>query len=40
MPHSELHKTKFKKNMAMLALVGGFCALLFVITIIKISGAS
>lgn len=40
MPHSDLHKTKLKKNLAVLGLIVGFCALLFVITVIKISGTS
>lgn len=36
MPHSELHKKKFKKNMAVLAIIVAFCALLFYITILKV----
>lgn len=41
MPHSPIHKTKLKKNLTVLAIVLGLCALLFVVTIIKMSpGAS
>jgi hypothetical protein len=37
MPIGELHKRKFKKNMAVLAMIVGFCALVAAITMIKIS---
>ena len=40
MPHSELHKQKFKKNLAVLAIVIGFMALLWGITMIRISSGS
>ncbi len=36
MPHSELHKKKLKKNLAVLGLIFGFCALVWAITMIKI----
>lgn len=39
MPHSELHKKKFKTNLAILVGIFGFCALIVAITIIKMSGA-
>lgn len=38
MPHSDLHKKKLKKNLAVLAAIFGFCAVIAVITMIKISG--
>lgn len=37
MPKSELHKVKFKKNMAMLAIIFGLCALIWGITLIKMT---
>lgn len=37
MPKSELHKTKLKKNLAVLATILGLCALLLGITIVKMS---
>ena len=37
MPHSILHKKKLKKNLAVLALIFGFFALVWVITMIKIA---
>lgn len=37
MPKSELHKTKFKKNMAVLAIIIGLCGLILGITIVKMS---
>lgn len=39
MPHTDLHKQKRKKNLAVLAAIFVFCALLAAITMIKISGA-
>ena len=38
MPHSELHTKKLKKNLAVLAIIVGLVALIFAITLIKISG--
>lgn len=38
MPHSDLHKKKQKKNMAVLAAIFGFCAVIAMITVIKITG--
>lgn len=35
MPHSELHKTKFRKNLTVLAIVFGLCALIWAITMVK-----
>ncbi len=40
MSRSPVHKVKLKKNLAVLGLIIAFCGILFVITIIKISGAS
>ncbi len=40
MSRSPVHDAKFKKNLAVLAIIVGMCALLFAITVIKISGAS
>lgn len=37
MPHGDLHKRKLKKNLAVLGLIFGFCALIWVITMIKIA---
>ena len=37
MPHSDLHKSKKKKNLTMLALVMGWIALIWIITMIKVS---
>lgn len=37
MPHSELHKKKLKKNLLVLAIIAGFIALIWGITIIKMS---
>ncbi len=36
---SELHKQKLKKNIAVAGMILGFIALIWVITMIKISGA-
>jgi hypothetical protein len=38
MPHSNLHKVKFKKNVAVAAGILGFIALFWVITMVKIAG--
>tara|TARA_B100001093_G_C26542123_1_gene890790 strand:+ start:141 stop:263 length:123 start_codon:yes stop_codon:yes gene_type:complete len=38
MPHSELHKKKAKKNWTVLALIFAFIALVFAVSIIKMSG--
>lgn len=35
---TELHKKKFKKNVAMLALIVGFIAVFWIITMIRIAG--
>ena len=40
MPHSELHKTKFKKNITVLAIVFGLCGLIWAITIVKMMGTA
>lgn len=37
MPHSEVHKRKFKKNLAVLGLIIGFIALIWSVTMIKIA---
>lgn len=37
---SDLHKKKFKKNLAVLGIVLGTIAILWAITMIKIAGAS
>ncbi len=37
MPIGELHRKKLRKNLALLALIFGFCALIFSISIIKMS---
>lgn len=39
MAKSEIHKKKFKKNLAVFSLIIGFIALFWVITMIKIAGA-
>ena len=36
MPLAPIHKTKFKKNMMVLAMVIGFMVLIWAITILKI----
>lgn len=38
MPHSPIHKQKLKKNLAVLAIVVGLCALLWAVTMIRIAG--
>jgi hypothetical protein len=35
MPHSALHKTKLKKNLTVLAIVLGLCALIWGVTMVK-----
>jgi hypothetical protein len=37
MPKSELHKAKLKKNLAVLAIIFGLCALIWGITIVKMT---
>lgn len=37
MPKSDLHKSKKKKNLAILAIVFGWIALIWIITMIKVS---
>lgn len=37
MPHSELHKKKFKKNLLVLGIVFGLCGLIWAISIIRMS---
>lgn len=37
MTDSDLHRKKLKKNLAVLGLILGFCALIWVITMIKIA---
>lgn len=36
MPHGQLHKTKLKKNLTVLAIIMGTMALIWIITMIKI----
>ncbi len=40
MPHSEIHKAKFKKNMTVLAIILGAIAIIWAVTMIKIAGVS
>jgi len=40
MPHSDLHKEKRKKNLAVLAMIGAFIAIIWAVTMIRIAGAS
>lgn len=35
---SEVHRRKLRKNVAVLALILGFCALVWIVTMIKIAG--
>lgn len=35
MPKSEIHTRKSKTNLAILAVIFGFCALIFAITLVK-----
>lgn len=37
MPLDDLHKKKFKKNLAVLGLIAGFCVLVWAITVIRIA---
>lgn len=37
MPHSELHKSKKKKNLVILALIFGWIALIWIITMVKMT---
>lgn len=37
---TEIHKKKLKKNLTVLAMIAGFCALIWIVTMIKIAGAS
>lgn len=37
MPHSEVHKKKLKKNLLVMAIIMGFVALIWTITIIKMA---
>lgn len=37
MPHSDIHKSKKKKNLVMLAIIFGWIVLIWIITMIKIS---
>lgn len=39
MPHSDLHLKKRKKNLAVLAVILGLCALIWIITMIKMQGS-
>lgn len=39
MPHSPLHQKKLKKNLTVLALIIGFIAVFWIITMIRIAGA-
>ena len=36
MPHDELHKSKKKKNLTILAIIAAWVALIWIITMIKI----
>lgn len=38
MPFSPVHKTKRAKNLAILALVIGWCVLIFAVSIIRMKG--
>lgn len=40
MPHSPVHQQKLKKNLAVLGIIIGLCAILFAITIIKMGPMS
>lgn len=39
MPHGEIHKKKLKKNLAIAAMVFLWCALIWVVTMIKVANA-
>jgi len=36
MPHSDLHKSKKKKNLVILAIIAAWIALIWIITLIKV----
>lgn len=36
---SPVHKKKLKQNLAVLALIAGFCALIWAVTMVKIAGS-
>jgi len=36
---SDVHKKKLKKNLAVLAMIAGFCAVIWIVTMIKIVGS-
>jgi hypothetical protein len=38
MPIDALHKRKLGKNLAVLAMVFGFCALIWAVTIVRLTG--
>lgn len=38
MPHSDLHKKKRMKNYALLAIIVGWCALIWIIAMIRMGG--
>ena len=40
MPDSPLHKQKLKKNIAVFAMIIGIIAIIWIVTMIKIAGAS
>ncbi len=39
MPHSDLHKRKRAKNLAVLALIAGWCILIFAVAVIRMKGS-
>lgn len=40
MPHTELHKKKFKKNLFILAAIAAWCAVIWGITMIRMANAA
>lgn len=40
MPHSELHKKRLTKNLVLLAMIMGWCALIWGVTMIKLAQGS
>lgn len=40
MPHTDLHKTKLKKNLAILALIFGWIAIIWIVTMLKMYNGS
>lgn len=40
MPRSEVHKKKFKTNVAIFLVVMAFCALIWAITVVRISSGA